>query len=118
MRTAGWIVTGLGFAAALLWNALGQDNVGIMAVAALAILAGMVLLAINAMMRMSRGELRMRPNAALKRGPIIFVVMVGVYALALVIFPETQFDWTAILIRCAIVSLTMALYFSADRKPA
>lgn len=102
----------------MLWNALGQDNVGIMAVAALAILAGMALLAIDAIRRMSRGELRLRPLDALKRVPIIFVVMVGVYALALVIFPETQFDWTEILIRCAIVSLTMALYFSAERKPA
>jgi len=118
LKAAGWIVTCLGFAGAVLWNALGQDNIAIMAASALAILTGMVLLAINAMMRLSRGELRLRPIAALKRGPIIFVVMVGVYALALVIFPETQFDWTEILIRCAIVSLTMALYFSADRKPA
>lgn len=89
-----------------------------MAVAVLAMLTGMVLLAINAMMRMSRGELRLRPMAALKRGPIIFLVMVGVYALAHVIFPEREIDWTETLIRCAIVSLTMALYFSAYRKPA
>lgn len=89
-----------------------------MAVGGVLIVAGMVLLAINALMRMSLGELRLRPIAALKRGPIIFLVMVGVYALALVIFPETQIDWTETLIRCAVVSLTMALYFSAYRKPA
>ncbi|WP_086734745.1 hypothetical protein [Erythrobacter colymbi] len=118
MKTVGWIVTGLGFVAALLWNALGQDNVGIMAVAALSIIAGMVLLAGNAVMRMSRGELRLRPLDALKRMPLIFVVMVGVYALALVVFPETRIDWTETLIRCAVVSLTMAFYFSAYRKPA
>ena len=118
MRTAGWIIICLGFASALLWNYLGRDNVGVMAVGGLSIVAGMILLAIDAIVRMSRGQLRLRPLDAMKRMPLIFMVMVGVYALALVIFPETQFDWTAILIRCAIVSLTMALYFSADRKPA
>ena len=118
MKAAGWILSCLGFASAFLWNFLGQDNVGLMAVGALLILAGMFLLAINAMTRMSRGELRLRPIAALKRGPILFLVMVGVYALAHVIFPEREIDWTETLIRCAIVSLTMALYFSAYRKPA
>ena len=118
MRTAGWIIICLGFASALLWNYLGRDNVGVMAVGGLSIVAGMILLAIDAMVRMSRGQLRLRPLDAMKRMPLIFMVMVGVYALAVVISPDTQIDWTETLLKCAVVSLTMAIYFSAYRKPA
>ena len=118
MRTAGWIIICLGFASAFLWNYLGRDNVGVMAVAGLSIVAGMVLLAANAMMRMSRGELRLRPLDALKRMPVIFLVRVGVYALAVLIVPDAEIDWTDTLVKCAIVSATMAIYFSAYRKTA
>ncbi|WP_156522890.1 hypothetical protein [Erythrobacter neustonensis] len=118
MKAAGWILTCLGFALAFVWNFLAQDNVGLMAVSALLIFAGMLLLAVNATMRMSRGELRLRPIEAVKRWPIIFLVMVGVYALAHVIFPEMEIRWTETLIKCSIASLAMALYFSAYRKLA
>lgn len=118
MKAAGWIIICLGFASAFLWNYLGRDHVGVMAVGGLAIVTGMILLAIDALRRMSRGELRLRPLEALKRAPLIFLVMVGVYVVVVLIAPDTQIDWTETLIRCAAVSATMAIYFSAYRKAA
>ncbi|WP_252258043.1 hypothetical protein [Erythrobacter aurantius] len=112
------MLIGLGFATALLWNWVGRESVGLMAVFGVSMIAGLLLLSVNAIVRLSRGDLQLRPIAALKRAPLIFVIMIVVYALAGVIFPATQIDWTETLVKCAIISSLMAIYFSAYRKPA
>jgi len=118
LRTAGYILAGLAFASALLWHWVGRDNVWLMAIFGSSIVTGILLLTVNAIIRLKKGDLQLRPINAVKRAPIIFVIMVAVYGLAGVIFPATQIDWTETLIKCAVVSLTMAIYFSAYRKPA
>lgn len=117
MRIAGYVLLGVGFAAALLWNWVGRDSVGLMAVCGVSMLAGILLLLANAIVRLSRGDLQLRPIAALKLSPLIFGIMIAVYALAGVIFPATQIDWAETLVKCAFISSVMAIYYSAYRKP-
>ena len=109
---------GVGFATALLWNWAGRDSIGLMSIYGFSMVAGMLLLMANAIVRLSRGDVRLRSFDALKRPPLIFLPMVAVNGLAVVLFPAVKIEWTGALVKCATISLVMAFYISAYRKPA
>lgn len=109
---------GVGFATALLWNWAGRDSIGLMSIYGFSMVAGMLLLMANAIVRLSRGDVQLRSVDALKRAPLIFLLMLAVYGLADVLFPVVKIEWTAALIKCAIIALVVAFHASAYRKPA
>lgn len=117
MRTAGYGFVFLGLAQAILLQFTGRDNVALLASFGLCMLVGTVLLAANAITRLLRGELQLRPFSALKRLPLLFITLLALtFGLRLIMpsnFSATESVWFV-----AIVSVFFSIYATIYRKSA
>lgn len=116
MRTAGYAFLVLGFAAGFLWHFLGRNDVWPIVVFGVSMIVGLLSLSIDAIIRMYRGELRLRPFDAFRKAPIIFTIVFAILVLTGMFFRTAPIDWTQTLIKCAVISLVMAFYLGAYRK--
>ncbi|MCT2400642.1 hypothetical protein [Novosphingobium mangrovi (ex Huang et al. 2023)] len=85
--------------------------------AGLTILAGGLLLLMNAAIRILQGQLQLRPWDALKRASIVFATIFALRLLAWLAFPTLERDWIAALIYSLGFAIVLGLYSTAYRKP-
>ena len=117
MRTAGYGLVFLGLAQAILLQFTGRDNVALLASFGLCMFVGTMLLAANAIARLLRGELQLRPFSALKRFPLLFIVMLALVFGLRLIMPST-FSATETVGFVAIMSVFFSIYVTIYRKSA
>ena len=83
-----------------------------------AVLVGMALLLISAVNRLMKGEVRLRPADAAKRGILVFCIILGLRFLAFALFPDWAGDPIEAILSAACFATAYSLYTTAYRKPA
>jgi hypothetical protein len=117
LRKAGYGFVFLGLVQAILLQFTGRDNITLLASFGLCMLVGTVLLAANAITRLLRGELQLRPASALKRFPLLFIAMLALtFGLRLIMpsnFSAPETVWFV-----AIMAVFFSIYATIYRKSA
>lgn len=119
MRRLGWSLLGVGFLCALLTLWFGRENVFILTNFGLSVVLGSVILLTSFALRLSQGEVRLRPRDAAKMAVILFLLMMGLrLLLASFVFPESDRTLSEHIWASAIFAIFFSLYQTAYRKPA
>jgi hypothetical protein len=90
----------------------------VLALFGLAMLAGLALLAVSAIRRLVRGEVKLRPVDAAKRSVVLFGIMMGLRFLLAAFLPDTMRDPVQVILYAACFAAVYSLYITAYRKPA
>lgn len=118
VRRAGWIFLAIFFAAGLLTEVFGRENLWLMATFLIALVLGLALLASSFAARLYRGDVKLRPWDAARKAVVIFAILLAARLLIEAAFPSRDFDLTEVIA----ISAAFALFFSLDttayRKPA
>ena len=123
MKLLGWISLTLAFALALVAAGLryaggAEAPMVVMIAFGIALVVGLVALAISAAMLLAKGEVKLRPWDALKKAAMLFLIILGLRCLAWFVFPGLERNFGYELFQSAAFAALFALYTTAYRKPA
>ncbi|GEM_PF-4375203 len=111
------ILVSLADAGLRLWVG-GEPSLAVLFLFGAATLVGIALLLFSAVNRLSRGEVKLRPLDAAKRGAVVFCIFLGLRFLLSVILPGTMPDPVHVILYAACFAAAYGLYTTAYRKPA
>ena len=118
MRTAGWTAWVLGFVLAALKVALKLSDIYSLAAVGILFALGLLLLTIDAMIRLKRGQLVIRPWDATKSASRTFLIIVAIRLFVGYLLPSSMPDVALALIQSASFAIVFGLYQTAYRAPA
>jgi hypothetical protein len=81
-----------------------------------AMLLGAILLVTSSARRIAGGDVKLRPQLALRSAPLIFLIVLGVRFLLDVIFGDPYGNWLKILIFSVLLTILLSLSSTAYRR--
>lgn len=84
---------------------------------AIALLLGLITLAISAAIKLAKGDIRLRPWDAARKAITLFLLYLGVYVLLSFAFSGMKMD-VKVAIQAAAFAIIYSLFTTAYRKPA
>jgi hypothetical protein len=118
VRKAGYVLVVLAWILLFTQMMIGSENRYVGLGAVLSMLAGILFLGVSFVHRIAIGQIGLRPLAALKRAPILFVVMAGMLVTMRYFFPSTDRSDAEILMIALIFSVSFGIYTTVYRRIA
>ena len=117
MSKAGYVLIGLGFAAALLTIWFGRENVFIIATVGISILLGSLLLLTSFGVRLYRGDVRIRLWDAAKMAMVLFSIVLGLrLLLSNWVFTDSDREIGEHIFSSALFAIVFSVYTTAYRR--
>ena len=117
MRKAGYALAGLALVLAILIQVFGIDGPISLAAFGLCMSLGALALLTSGLIRLAKGELKLRPLDALKRMPILFVIFGAMLLTLHFIFDSSDQTLAESLIMVVLLTVFFAFYQTAYRMP-
>ncbi|MDN3645133.1 hypothetical protein QWY75_02800 [Pontixanthobacter aestiaquae] len=117
LRRLGWALAMIGLALALIASVFGVKNDWLITTALLFFFGGFALLGVSAIIRLKRGQLRLRPWLALKQGFMFFLLFLGIRLAYMWWVPSFEQSLSEAIFVSAFTGICFGLWQSAYRKP-